>query len=199
MAPLQTSIIGNRNQDEPAIIRKVDFLNDGLSWYIQWFPRMYNLSGERLFEDSHWEVPKIWEAATNDDRMRALVLEAAEQIQGYVAFQFDDYTGIDGKACAYVAFIATAPWNRKRKGGDREFKGVGSTLLAVTLLHELKNTGSLTLELHSLPQSEIFYRKIGMHETGKRSKDGLKQMRLEKPEALTLIRPYRSSFIRREG
>jgi hypothetical protein len=130
--------------------------------------------------------------------MRAMVIEAADQIQGYVSFQYQDYIGIDGKHCAYVAFLATAPWNRKRKGGDREFKGVGSTLLAITLLHELKHIGSLTLELHSLPQSEIFYRKIGMYETGNRSKEGLKQMRLERPDALTLIRPFRSSFMRKE-
>ena len=197
MAPLQTTIIGARNEDENAIIRKVDILRDGLLWYVQWFPRMFDLSGEPLFEDSHWQVPEIWQVLSKDNRTRVQILQAAEQIQGWVAFQIKGYTGVDGRECAYIAFISSAPWNRKRKGGNREYKGVGTTLIAVTLIYELKHIGNLTLELHSLPQTEIFYRKVGMKDTGRTNDKGLKLFRLEKPEALTLLRPFRSSLMRK--
>lgn len=198
MASIKATIVGAKNQDVPAIARKVEPIPDVLSWYISWFPKMYDLSGERLFEDSHWDVPEIWSSSYQDERMRVLVLEADERLQGYVVFQIKDYIGIDENRCLYVAFLATAPWNRKRKGGSREYKSVGSVLLAIALLFELKHIGALTLELHSLPQSEIFYRKIGMSETGQRSQEGLKLMRMEKVDALTLLRPFRSSLMRGE-
>lgn len=197
MAALQTTITGTRNQLEPAVIRDVEPIEDGLSWFTQWFPKMYDLSGERLFEDSHWDVPGIWTATSKDERYRAMVLEASGQIQGYVVFQLKEYGGIDQEPCMHVSFLATAPWNRKRKGGIREYRGVGSALLAVSLLYELKNIGKLVLELHSLPLSEHFYRKLGFADTG-RVHEGLRLMRMERPEALKLLRPFLSSFMRGE-
>jgi hypothetical protein len=154
---------------------------------------MFNLSGEPLFPDSGWDVLKIWEWAEKDNRLRTLLIESSNQLQGYIIFQIKDYKGIDGNPCLYVAFLATAPWNRNQKGSHRENKGIGSILLSVALLYELKYIGTLTLELSSLPESEDFYRKIGMFETGKKNKEGLKQMRMEKAEALALLRQFRSS------
>jgi hypothetical protein len=199
MAPLEIKIIGALNQEVPAIIRRPDLIRDGLSWFVQWFPRMYDLSGEPLFEDSHWKVPDLWERATSDRRLRVLILEAVGQIQGWVVFQLEGYTGIDGRPCVYVAFISTAPWNRDTKGGQkREYKRIGKALLSVTLLHELKATGNFEMELHSLPGAELFYRKIGMRETGRQNKEGLKLFRMEKPQALSLLRPFLPALMRKE-
>jgi hypothetical protein len=104
----------------PSVVRDVALVRDALSWYMDWFPEMYDLSGNRIYEDSHWDVPHLWELSVKETNDRVLVVERDEKIQGYVVLKVSDYIGIDGKPCSYVKFIASAPWNRrKQKEVDR--------------------------------------------------------------------------------
>jgi hypothetical protein len=198
MAPIEFIFLGARNEPIPALIRPLILIPDILSWVTNWFPEMLGLAGSRLYEDSHWDVPSIWEEALGNDNYRVIAIEAEGIIQGYTVVLVKNYLGIDGKPCAHVAFVAVAPWNRVVRGSRRKIKGIGKVLIAMSSLLSIKHTGSLILELHSLPDAEGFYHHIGMRETGRYSKQGLKEFRIEKPEALALIRPLLPSINKKE-
>ncbi|MEZ6131682.1 MAG: GNAT family N-acetyltransferase [Planctomycetaceae bacterium] len=70
-----------------------------------------------------------------------------------------------GGSIVYVDFLQTAPWNWKRDWQPTpRYRGLGTIMLrtAIELSRELEFEG--WVGLHSLPQSENFYRKCGMTE-----------------------------------
>lgn len=71
-----------------------------------------------------------------------------------------------GKPLVYVDYLEVAPWNRPELGMVGRLSGVGTALLtaAVALSDEEGFKGRLGL--HSLPQADAFYRKIGMTDLG---------------------------------
>lgn len=66
----------------------------------------------------------------------------------------------------YLDYLEVAPWNRPEFGAAPRLRGVGSALItaAVALSDEEGFKGRLGL--HSLPQADAFYRKIGMTDLG---------------------------------
>lgn len=66
-----------------------------------------------------------------------------------------------GKDLVYIAFLETAPWNL---GQQRLYRGVGTALLAAAIQCSLDDGFRGRIGLHSLPQSEDFYRKCSMTE-----------------------------------
>lgn len=94
----------------------------------------------------------------------------------------------NGKKCVYIPFIASAPWNRKgSKRSITAFNNIGKILISVASLFGEVYLDTPVIELHSLPESEGFYRKIGMKETGMQKK-GMKEFRLEKDKGFDLLR-----------
>jgi hypothetical protein len=66
----------------------------------------------------------------------------------------------------YVHSLATAPWNRSLSPDISGFRAVGGALLRFARLRsEELNYGGL-VGLHSLPNAEMFYRKMGMIDGG---------------------------------
>ena len=74
-----------------------------------------------------------------------------------------------GRPLVYLDYLEVAPWNRPEFGAAPRLRGVGSALLtaAVALSDEEGFRGRLGL--HSLPQADAFYRKIGMTDLGQDS------------------------------
>jgi hypothetical protein len=66
----------------------------------------------------------------------------------------------------YVDYVAVAPWNRKSFQNPQRFRHLGTLMIgaAVELSRGLGLEGRCGL--HSLPQSEGFYRRIGMRDYG---------------------------------
>lgn len=66
----------------------------------------------------------------------------------------------------YVDFLAIAPWNRKAFQNPQRFRHLGTVMLGAAV--EFSRTLGLDgrCGLHSLPQSEGFYRHIGMRDFG---------------------------------
>lgn len=66
----------------------------------------------------------------------------------------------------YVDFVAIAPWNRKAFQNPQRFRHLGTVMLGAAV--EISRTLGLDgrCGLHSLPQSEGFYRHIGMRDFG---------------------------------
>lgn len=199
MAAIKIQLVKEKSERVAGVIRPLDQMRDALSWIVDWLPKMYDLAGEPLFEDSHWKVPEIWDEAAKSPNMTVLILEAEGRIQGYIVLKMRDHIGRDGKKCVYVSFVATAPWNRKRKNTHRVFSGVGKTLLWAGLVLGFVEYRSLCLELHSLPLAEGFYLKLGFRQTGYLSYEGLKEFRLEEAAAFPLIREVLASLTEAGG
>jgi hypothetical protein len=74
--------------------------------------------------------------------------------------------GQAGKDLAYIDFVETAPWNRKSINSVPELGGIGTVFMkaAIQLSKEAGLQG--LVGLHSLPQSEDFYRICGMTDLG---------------------------------
>jgi hypothetical protein len=66
----------------------------------------------------------------------------------------------------YVDFVAIAPWNRRALQNPQRFRHLGTVMLGAAV--ELSRTLGLDgrCGLHALPQSEGFYRRIGMRDFG---------------------------------
>lgn len=70
------------------------------------------------------------------------------------------------KPLVYIDYLEVAPWNRPEFGVAPRLRGVGTALLtAVVALSEDEGFKG-RLGLHSLPQADAFYRKIGMTDLG---------------------------------
>ena len=114
-------------------------------------------------QDSHWEwADKAIEAQRVMSR-DTFAVECAGQTQGLMLTDVG-FGRIDvqkGRDLVYVELLATAPWNRPKLVDDPQYKGVGRILIgtAISLSVELGFAGRIGL--HSLPQSEVWYRTAG--------------------------------------
>lgn len=181
-----------------ATIRELDQVRDGVSWFVQWFPKMLDLNGYPLYEDSHWDVIKIWHDVSLLPEYKVLVLEADGALQGYAVVQVEQNTGIDGRPCGYIAFIATAPWNRRQPPSKPDFKGIGKLLIGASSLITAQHISNMELELYSLPAAEAFYLKLNFQWTGRVDPQGLKHFRLDHQAVLRLLAPIMQA-IRKNG
>jgi hypothetical protein len=75
----------------------------------------------------------------------------------------------------YVDYLETAPWNQGALSDAPRFTGVGSVLLAAAVQLSVWEGFQGRLGLHSLPQSESFYQRLGMFDMGfDNDKEGLR-------------------------
>lgn len=71
-----------------------------------------------------------------------------------------------GKPIGYVDYLEVAPWNQPIVGMPRRFKGAGQILMIAAAALSVDQEFKGRLGLHSLPQSEKFYRNLGMVDLG---------------------------------
>ncbi len=114
-------------------------------------------------QDSHWEwVDKAIDAQRIIGR-DTFAVECAGQTQGLMLTDvgFGRLPSHQGRELVYVELLATAPWNRPKLTPNPLYKGVGRILIstAISLSVELGFRGRIGL--HSLPQSESWYRGVG--------------------------------------
>lgn len=114
-------------------------------------------------QDSHWEwVEKALEAQRIMGR-DTFAVECAGVTQGLMLVDvgFGRLHDQRGRELVYIDLLATAPWNRTRLTPDARYKGVGRVLVstAISLSVDLGFGGGIGL--HSLPQSEDWYRTVG--------------------------------------
>jgi hypothetical protein len=140
-------------------------------------------------EDAHWEWKKKFEETFSINYER-YAIECQEITQGLMILEIDLHRSrIDPhKNLVYVECLATAPWNRKSFKDLIIYKGVGSVLLgfAINLSVELEYKGRIGL--HSLPNAELFYQKLGMKSFGSDPEyKGLKYFELSANAAQEII------------
>lgn len=114
----------------------------------------------------HWD----WEGKARSVEgllsYRTLGIELLGAIQGMML------TALDGKLSrlmeqkakplVYIHFLASAPWNSPSLVAEPRFSLVGRVLLAAAIQLSLDQDYRGRIGLHSLPQSEAFYRACGM-------------------------------------
>jgi hypothetical protein len=114
-------------------------------------------------QDSHWEwVDKAIDAAGSLGE-ETFVIECAGETQGLMLVDTSRFARLDshkGRELVYVDLIATAPWNRPKLVLAPRYKGVGRILIATAISLSLELEFKGRLALHSLPQSESWYRDV---------------------------------------
>jgi hypothetical protein len=95
-------------------------------------------------------------------------IECEQMTQGLVILRPQGWRSSfdSSRRVVYVSRLATAPWNRSDLQSPVRFKLVGSTLLKFAQFRsEDLGYGGL-VGVHSLPEAELFYRKLEMQDCG---------------------------------
>lgn len=149
-----------------------------LDWHNAWQPELGAIKAT-LYEQGvpksewpqsgHWRWPeKVEESGLLGFETFCVTAEGMTQAMMRVDITTRESRLVDtaGKPLAYVDYLEVAPWNQPIVGMQRRFKGAGLILMAAAaaLSDELEFKGRVGL--HSLPQSESFYRDLGMIDLG---------------------------------
>jgi GNAT superfamily N-acetyltransferase len=140
-------------------------------------------------QDSHWEwVEKAVEAERVIGR-DTYAVEAAGLTQGLMLIdvRFGRLPLQRGKELVYIDLLATAPWNRPKLAPGGRLKGVGRVLVgtAISLSADLGFEGRIGL--HSLPQSESWYRAVGFAEVEFDSAKRMSYFEMTAADALAFV------------
>ena len=139
-----------------------------MATHLDWAPvrldalkRLYN-EKRSWPEHWHWDWNRKAELL-NLLAYRCLGIECEGRMQGLMMVSTiagkSRLGGQLGKAILYVEFVETAPWNLKDLVEDPKFSGVGVALLEAAIEFSEQEGFGGRIGLHSLPQSEQFYRK----------------------------------------
>ena len=128
-------------------------------------PELMQHISEQGIEDFHWNWETIILGAPNGSQYdrKTFYLISNRRIQGVLHAFFPKPSKISiGSRLVYVDRVAVAPWNRNAYHLDKELKGVGSTLIKYVCSFSKSEGYGGCVGLHSLPQAESFYTRIGM-------------------------------------
>lgn len=102
------------------------------------------------------------------EQLQSFVLMADEIVHGVLLLESVPLMSrLDpDRSLVYVRYLATAPWNRRDKIGLGWFRGVGAHLLAQAVQVSRDAGCDGRLGLHSLPGSDEFYKRLGLHNLG---------------------------------
>ena len=112
-------------------------------------------------QDAHWNWVEKAVAAEHSMAYETFAIEATGTTQGLMLVNLTKQARLEsqrGLELVYIELVASAPWNRPRFVDNPKYKGIGRHLVAtaVSLSVELGFKGRIGL--HSLPQSESWYR-----------------------------------------
>lgn len=120
-------------------------------------------------QSSHWDWTKKAAAIQNLLAYKAFAVVCAGDTQGLMAVvasaaahptRLPDDKGRTGLGLVYIEFLEAAPWNRPEHVQQPKYRGVGSVLIATAIQLSLDEGFKGRIGLHSLPQSEEFYRDV---------------------------------------
>lgn len=118
-------------------------------------------------QDKHWDWRKKSAFAPKSNHLVFSLLNASE-VEAAMMLLFSKNSRQPGapKSIVYVDYVAVAPWNRKPIQDPQRFKHLGTVMLGVAIQTSIRDGRDGLCGLHSLPQAEGFYRKIGMTDFG---------------------------------
>jgi hypothetical protein len=149
-----------------------------LDWHNAWQPELGAIKAT-LFEQGvpkadwpqsgHWLWPdKVAECDLLG--FETFCVTAADMTQAMmrvdVGSQESRLAESEGKPIVYVDYLEVAPWNQPIVGMQRRYKGAGMVLMVAAAALSVDQGFNGRVGLHSLPQSENFYRDLGMVDLG---------------------------------
>lgn len=147
-------------------------------WRAQWVPfaqaalsaRRLQRPASQMPEDFHWDWKKKTDWSRSLMALQRFSLTCDGELQGLMLLDLTKYSKLPsqvGRHIAYVAFVATAPWNRPDFVEHPRFRGVGLALMRVAVEVSREESFRGRVGLHSLPQACQFYREVcGMSDLG---------------------------------
>jgi len=123
--------------------------------------------GDFGVQDHHWDWRSKSAIAPGSNRRLFSLLNTSE-VEAAMMLLFGK-TSRDPKTplpLVYVDYVAVAPWNRKVIQQPQRFKNLGTVMLGHAVATSITAGLDGRCGLHSLPQSEGFYRRIGMSDFG---------------------------------
>jgi hypothetical protein len=138
-----------------------------LATHLDWEPERLEALKELLNAKEPWPEHWHWDWSKKAGLLdfmayRCMGIECEGRMQGLLmASTLARSSRVEptGKAVLFVEYIESAPWNLKDLVDEPKFSGVGIALLEAAIeLSEEEGFGG-RIGLHSLPQSEAFYRK----------------------------------------
>lgn len=138
-----------------------------LAIHLDWEPERLAALKELLDAKEPWPEHWHWDWSKKAGLLdfmayRCMGIECEGRMQGLLmasTIAGASRVGATGKAILYIEYVESAPWNVKDLVDDPKFSGVGIALLEAAIeLSEEEGFGG-RIGLHSLPQSEAFYRK----------------------------------------
>jgi hypothetical protein len=139
-------------------------------------------------EDWRWKLKKLY---SGEGVYRFLGLRYAGEMQGLAMLNMEPVSSrrpnCSDQQAIYVEFIETAPWNQGAyAGNDRRFDRVGMALLSISIQASLAAGCGGRLALHSLAQSEGFYR-LSFEDLGIDPAENLRYFELDTERALEML------------
>lgn len=122
----------------------------------------WSAAAEGNAQDAHWDWLHLARAAAASMSLELFAVECAGQTQGLMLVATNQFARLEiqrGRELVYVAFAATAPWNRRRFVPSPRYKGVGRLLMMTAISYSIEQGFSGRIALHSLPESESWYRR----------------------------------------
>ena len=118
-------------------------------------------------EDRNWSWSRKGLLCCSD-RYEWFYLHNEDSIEGVCVIYHPKPSRLDEEEIFYVEFVAVAPWNRNNPFFEKALKGVGTNLLRIALEYSTNVLGYRPgFCLHSLPQAESYYERIGMYNFGR--------------------------------
>lgn len=158
---------------------RLDFANSMIKiWWDQWKPAMAGFIKPQ--NDRGWDWGGLWESRErlNSPPVECVVLAVADKVHGIMISGPLKETNIGprGRRLLYLAYMATAPWNRpgfSPPSGSypKAIRGVGTELIKQAILMSKEYGCGGRLGFRALGDSWRFYKKIGMQRLGKKVKD----------------------------
>jgi hypothetical protein len=120
------------------------------------------LQKDIMLEDYKWDWSKK-AIFYNTPEYNWFFLKTSDGVQG-VCITFHPKESVFQEVnIFYINYLSSAPWNRKSSLHERQYKGIGTEILKqVQCYYYEKYHYSYGFSLHSLPQSQNYYDRIGM-------------------------------------
>lgn len=121
-------------------------------------------------QDVHWKWREKMTVREGRLEYESFAIECDGATQGMMFVRSIDFAKEASQLnqfLIYVDLLACAPWNRPGFTNNRQYTGVGPLLLGTAITYSIDQGFDGRIGLHSLPQSESWYReKCGMTDLG---------------------------------
>lgn len=138
-----------------------------------WSPYLDQLvvDGTPRPEHAHWEWDRKVRAVRGMPEYTVVGVSVENEMQGLMmreeAWSRAKHPDQKGSPIVYIVFLSTAPWNDVHLVPTPAFRGAGSVLLTEAVNYSLSLGYKGRIGLHSLKQSEEFYRdRCGLVDLG---------------------------------